>query len=177
VTTFEDLQNSVRLWAAANVPAGCTVIFADPDAPRPEYPYVTLKVTLGNDIGYASESPPNDDGIIRVVKDFELTASVQVYTADKAGLKSAGAIGFGLYNSLDLPSVYGRLSGIVFVRRLTGLQDLTALLNTGREGRTHFDVMFRAGLVIEDDVGLIEHVIGEGEIENTSLPFTMECTD
>ncbi|MFC3227333.1 LIC_12616 family protein [Marinibaculum pumilum] len=159
---------AVRLWGVAELGAAVTeVIRADQNAPRPATPFATVKVLADAPVGHAHIADVDDDGIVRIGQDSELTVSLQVFGGEAMDLAQA------LQRSLDRTTVQEdfRRAGLVYVDLLTPVSDTTAVTGSGFESRAQFDLRFRTATEITDDVGLIETVIGTGTINGVSTPY------
>lgn len=153
---LNEVKEQVRVWAAANVAEGVTVVFANQNAPRPALPYVTIHVTAMPEKEHASVGPPDENGDAEIVNDLAPTVSLQAFGDGARDIMS------GLRRSLDKVTVLQslRAAGLPFIRDLSGVTDLSETVGTKFEDRAGLDLEFRAAGVVTDAVGAIESVEG-----------------
>jgi hypothetical protein len=146
-----------------------TCIVAEPESqnwPRPPKPYFTVKMVspaikqgddsaenVLDDMG-ASTEVWNRGGQRKLVVDFNCYAKSHEQAYDYASLWQS---------SLELETVQAdlRRSGIA-VWLATNVADLSALLNTGYEGRAHLQVEFGIASNLTEDLGSIETINVDG---------------
>lgn len=148
------------------------VIYLEPEAPnqpRPTKPYVGFKLTtpaakIGDDskqnvldANGNSTSIWNSGGVrkMTVAFDFYGTSHEEAYNYLTTW-----------QTALDLEDIQAdlRLSGIAVWGPGT-VADLSALLNTGYEGRAHMDHTFGIAANLQSDLGSMEHVTVDGTID------------
>lgn len=146
-----------------------TCIVAEPEVPnvpRPKRPYLTLKMVgpaikqgddsaqnVADDLG-ASTEVWNRGGVRKLVVDFNCYGKSHEQAYDYLSLWQS---------SLDLETVQANLrkAGIA-VWLATNVADLSALLNTGYEGRAHLQVEFGIASNLTEDLGSIETINVDG---------------
>lgn len=153
VLDFEVVKTNLYDWAVSVVPVGVVVVFYQPNAPRPELPYVTLYLNSLMQIGDDYIPKPDNTGEAAMVGDREFNLQIQSYGGDPITLLE------NVRTSLQKPSVLDtlRTNGIVFVNQ-NQINDITALLDTEWERRASMDILFRIAQVDDDDLGVIETV-------------------
>lgn len=144
------------------------VIYADQDGTSPELPFVTLKVLSENRLGHAHQESVDADGDMTITQPIEYTVSVNVYGDD--------ALAISLCRSLEKPTVQQALNAddVAFVDVVSGPTDVAAVLGTGWEPRTNFDVRFRSLMTLADAAGLIESVEINSEINGVEVTQIVE---
>lgn len=147
------------------------VVLAEPETqnePRPQKPYFSFKFnTPAAKIGDDTKSPvPNPDGTPSTIVN---SGGVRMMTI---GFDCYGNTHEEAYNymslwqtALDLPNIQAdlRLVGVA-VWQIETVADLSALLNTGYEGRAHLDVHFGIAMNLTADLGAIETVNVQGQV-------------
>jgi len=153
-----EIKAALYNWAVSALPdTNWSVVFANQNAPSPNRPYVTLRLFARQDIGEPYFEAPDEYGVAVWGKDREASISVQVFGENQGDMD----VTEDLFDSLHKETVRTfmlRAGGLVFVRHLTGITDLSGLMGNGIEPREQFDIRVRTAVVIEDDVGLIERV-------------------
>ncbi len=166
--------DALRGWVATQT--GLTAIWLHPNAPRPDTPFASVQITNVVRIGEPYRTPVDDQGIATATVDREVTASVTIYESDaspdpRVAFERADA----LRDSLDLESVLFGLAadGWVF-RGVELLTDTPSAGQTDWEPRATFDVRFGIGRELADDLGLVERVFYEGEVDEKSFSFSTD---
>ena len=162
------MMQAVKDWLNTYKNSAITeVIEADQNAPRPELPFITVKELARVEDENAYVSEPSDDGLAEVFQNQTATFSIQCF--------GDGAMSFmqELKTSLDKPSVhlFLRQRGAIYVRLVGGLTDISEVLGTKFEKRANMDLEFRQGIETQDDIGLIERVIGTGTMDGETSDF------
>lgn len=162
---YLDVQDAIYNWLSAEL-APSTVMFADQDAPQPAVrPYATIKVLNVNRIGNNDiQGAPDGTGIATIKGHREATVSIQTF--------GPGAIQLlvDAQDSLNKWSVQQALresGNIVFVSD-EGIVNVSDLLETEIEERAALDMIFRYATESTDDVGFIQFVELENEIDDNN---------
>lgn len=159
---FTTVKLNLYQWAVAQVPVGMPVIFYEPNAPRPEVPYVTLYLNSVVAVNQDWSAPDADvNGVIDMKGDRQFTLEVQAYGGEPLNVME------NLRTSLQKASVLDglRTNGIAFYQSLL-ISDITGLVDSKFERRAQLDILFGIGQVYLDDPGYFDEVIIDGEIEN-----------
>jgi hypothetical protein len=158
------------------------VITEEPESqewPRPSKPYISMKITspaarYGDD---CAVNLPDAEGNPTTVWNSggprKMTVSFHCY----------GNSHEEAYNYMSLWQSSLDLANIQAILRETGIsvwligtvEDLSSLLNTGYEGRSHMDVTFGLAFNLASDLGAIESVQVTGTLE--VVPGTVENID
>jgi hypothetical protein len=142
-----------------------------PNTPRPTRPYMSFKLTSpagknGDDsYEHVSGTIWNSGGVRKMNVSFHCYGTSHEEAYNLMSLWQA---------VLGVEPVQERLrkSGIA-IWIIGELADLSLLLNTGYEGRSHMDVSFGVASNIESDFGAIEHVTVDGTLdEDIEIDFT-----
>jgi len=151
---FAIVKNSLYNWASNEVPVDMPVIWWQPNAPRPNVPYVTLflqSVTAVNQ----DWSAPNADvnGVIAMKGDRNFTLQVQAYGSDPLTLLE------NIRTSLQKQTVLDnlRIDGIAFYQSLT-INDITDLVDSQFERRAQLDILFGIGQIYTDNPGYFDEM-------------------
>lgn len=161
IRTRVELEDALTAWVELVLPGGRKVV-GWPTAPRPQLPYVTIRISDIVEIGQ------DDRGAV------DLGTGVQIIYGDRLLTLSVQAFGPGaldllrkLANSIWKQSVSAVLLDAGLSPMKPGLiNDLTGFLETSAEERGHVDMVFGFKDTYEDNVGVIEHVTGDGTIRN-----------
>lgn len=162
---FNDLQLALYNWISDVT--GVTVIWSYANAPQPQLPYITLNILNIDSTGPDYETPPNDSAAAALFGNRELTLEVNYY----------GAGGINVLENLRSSTKQFDIeedlyaAGLCFIDR--GLStNLTFLQDSLYEERHMMEFRFRYsnqgvgnGNLNTYDVGIIEHVLGEGEFD------------
>lgn len=155
------LKEKLREWADANTASGVKVIFANQNAPRPDFSYVTILVTSKQQKEHASYNCSGETGInFESTNDQDCSVSIQAFGSD------AFSIIEDLRDSLSKRNILQDLreAGIVFVRVASGVNDLSSAVQSRFEERAGMDIMFRIAVTVTEDTEIIESVEGLGSI-------------
>lgn len=140
-------------------------------APRPAYPYATLKIESVMPASWDEFRGVDNDGISSMGGQRRATVSVNYYGANPMD-EMAKAV-----NALDKETVTDafRAAGIA-VWQKNSSQNLTGLLETKNEPRAFFDFFIGFAENYEDDTGLIETVESlTGDVDGVTVgPITVE---
>jgi hypothetical protein len=172
-TSWTAVEDAVRAWVLTG--SGLDnehVIWADQDGPRPGLPFVTIKIGDLSPVGPADLVPDTDlaraagQEIRRTVTQlFEFTASVQAFTTPTTGTAAARSLLARVHTAVRLPTVNDALNLAGIAPFDVGkVQNLSAVLGQGFEGRASLEVRFYAQESLAENLGYITSI----EIENTS---------
>jgi len=158
-----DLEDAVMAWITAVFPSGRAII-AWPNAPRPELPYLSMRFSAITDIGQDDVGPVDIDSGERIYYgDRLITVSINAYGTGAMDLIRA------LRNSLRKDAIQLALVANGLCSQLPGpVNDLTKFLDSESEERVHCDITFGVKDLDTEDVGVIEHVAGDGTIRSES---------
>lgn len=168
-----EIKALISQWVEQNRPAPeWTPAFRNQNAPVPDRPFVSLMLTSQIDVGDPSVGAPDSaTGIAVLTKDRQITLSVQTHGP------GAYDAAMALYDSLHKHGVQVflfRNGGMAFVQHLTPVNNLSEILQSTNEERAQFDVEFRTGVELDDDVGLIEQVQATGTFDDVTAPVPID---
>jgi hypothetical protein len=151
---IEALQDVIYTWVwnrVRNTCQGISVIWTEPNAPRPSIPYVGLKFLTGPvKLGHTDVISHVQDDEFVVEGQRTISLSVIVYGT------GAHQIAVNLHASLELPSVLEQLrAGGIAIWNEGQVSDISAALETGFEERSNFDVLMGVVSSQTEDVGYI----------------------
>lgn len=165
------IENAAIAWVAAATSE--TAIVSEQGKPRPETPYLTVKVSPPRAMGHDVDGGLVDPGAPAYATQTylgqrEVAVSIQAYGAGAMDIARSAA------NALGTETTRAQLGAVGLFRRgaLPAITDLTGLLDTDFQERAQFDVIF--GLVdsYTDSVPLIETVEGQGTFDDRVETFT-----
>lgn len=178
MTTRANIEDAVYTWV--QVSTGQTVIFAEQGPPRPDTPYLTIKVngpvSVGFDEGRGLADPTGapDPAVQTYRGEREVSVSVQAFGAGALDYARAAA------RALSTETTRSQLAAASLFHRgiVPAVNELTELLETEFEERAQFDATLGFAEEYTDDVYLIEDVEGQGTFENPPRldrvePFTV----
>jgi len=161
IADWVTLKNGLADWITNTV--ALPVLWAGQEAPRRDYPYVTIDVVagpmrLGHDVDYVYDEP-GPSGDVRVITrgDREMTVSVEVLQSFEGQPYShatdALAIASELQSSLERRPIRDALreAGLSILEQLSPVQNRRTALDAGTLDRRGFDI--RTGLVSVWDPG------------------------
>lgn len=161
--------NAIRVALVDEVQrvTGLTCIMAEPETqnvPRPPKPYFTMKfigpaLKTGDDAHtwIAGGTTWNSGGARKMTADFNCYARSHEEAYNYGCLWQGALELFGTQTNLRAAGIAVWLCG--------NLTDLSALLNTGFEGRSHIEVTFGLASNFTEDLGAIETInVGPGSI-------------
>lgn len=133
------------------------IIWLDQNVPRPEKPYIGMRITPFVQVGQDYVGHPDNAGDANINGNREFTLMIQHY-----GVGSVQVLE-NLRSSLQKPTIQESLreDGIVFVDRLD-ISDISELFDNEYEERATMDLLFRIAQSITDNVGVIESTNIEG---------------
>lgn len=159
------IKTIVQTWAQDFSADGVTVVFANQNAPRPAYPYITVHKTATAESEHSTIEGPDADGFADIVDDQTISISLQAFGDGAHDILSTLRNSLKKVTTLD----YFRAQEMPFIRILSGINDLTTVVGSRQEERAGMDLEFRAANVVTDEVGLIESVSGSGEFEGATI--------
>jgi len=134
------------------------------NAPRPARPYISLQVNSITQFGFNEVRPPDNLGISKIVAQSRLVLRVNAFgTDDLVGFDALDALE-NLKLSVSTFEFAKLFDGKVSFFAVLSESNLSQIINTGFEGRASMDTSWLMATEIEDDVGLIEHIIAKGTI-------------
>jgi len=144
------------------------------NVPRPTLPYVSFKIitpgikTSDDSIEYVSGTTFNRGGQRRMTVSFHCYAPSSDAAYKYMGLWQA---------SLEMKAIQEALrkKGIA-VWTIGNVADLSKLLNTGYEKRTHMDVQFGISSNLTEDLGAIETAKVDGSVDTVSQTKTVHIS-
>ena len=149
---FNIVKNSLYTWAIAVVPSGMPVIYYQPNAPRPNEPYVSLYLNSITAVNQDYSAPNSDvNGNIYMHGDRNFTLQVQAYGNDPLTVLENMRISLQKQTVLDTL----RANGIAFYQSLT-ITDITDLVDSKYERRAQLDILFGIGQVYQDAPGYFD---------------------
>lgn len=170
--TESQVRNAWYQFVRTNTDVSFTVVWAEQltgvGAPRPPVPFLTLKLIAGptavgqDELRYRPESAPaagddgyNLDGIDRG------TISIQSFGSGGSDALQK------LMRVLDNPILAGQLKQLadIAITDRGGVQNITALMDTGYESRHALDVQFTSSSSIDSGIEPIESAEVSGSIE------------
>jgi hypothetical protein len=161
MTTRTAIENAVYTWVATAT--GATTIFQHQAWPRPDPPYLTIRLGVITHLGHDEERSFVDPGApdyatVTYRGDREIAVSVQALGAGALELARAAA------RALVTETTRSQLGAAsLFVRGgIPPINDLTALIETDWEERAQFDVTLGFSEEHTDTVPLIETVETHG---------------
>jgi hypothetical protein len=156
--TLSTIRGTIQAWVYSVV-TPVTVIWLDPNAPRPTTGYVGIRLSAISKVGggsHISGLTPDEPYVVTVKGDVEFILNV-------AGYRDSGAqAAEKLFDYLELPTVQRAISdaGIAIVGVELPLQTLPDLGPDGRfETRSLFDLRMRIGNVqtlVVDPIDVVE---------------------
>lgn len=146
---YSELREIIYNWIYDNT--SLIAIWDNENAPRPNIPYISLRILSISKIGQSYYDSPdhNGDRIIKYDEDF--TLSIRSYgqgTDDNLQL---------LKDSLQKESViqYLQRNGLS-IRNENNITDISILIDETREERFLYEVFFGIAHCIEENIGVIE---------------------
>ena len=171
------MTDAIRQWVETET--GLTTIWLHPNAPRPDRPYAGLQIISSTRLGEPVRGPVDDQGESELQMQREIVVSVNIYeSADNADPRSALETATDLRDSLEAVTVLEPLSldGWAY-RGVELLTDTPQALETGWEPRATFDVRFGTTKTRIDDLGLVEEVVYDGELDDRDFTFTAQTEE
>ncbi len=160
---FNAIKISLQEWIVRSTSLlDSTVVFNDQASPRPDKPYISMKIISNVDIGQGlARGSIDSNGDASFVGTKEFTLSIQHYGVDSMNTLST------LKDSLDDDAELQTLrdNNLIFVEQLL-FTDITALLETEWEERAQLDLLFRATSTSNHQVGIIERAMLKGTYKN-----------
>lgn len=150
-----ELRLKILNWLQNNASSDLSaIIFANQNAPRPSYPFMTMHILSKEENEHADIPRPNDLGVTTISKTKNFTVSVQSFGPGSLDIMD------DLRRTLEKVTVTQdlRSDGIAFIRVVSGVNDLSDTVDTEFEERAGMDVQFRTTAIVTDTVGVIESV-------------------
>ncbi len=159
-------ENSIQLWAEAALSNVVVIVSeqitnAKTAPPRPNLPFVTLKVNSVQTSGYDDESGPdaNDNKTIKGPRIF--VTEFQSFGTDALGVLDQ------LKTSLRKSATTELLgANDISVLSSTAINDITTKLETRFERRGAFEIRFAVGSIETDSVDVIETINVDYDIKD-----------
>jgi hypothetical protein len=158
--TRASLEDAIVAWVDAALPGG-RVALGWQKAPRHlPTPYVTVRIAGITPIGQDDRLPVDlETGEQDIYGDRLVTVSCQAFGAGALDRIRA------LSNSIWRETIAAGLLAAGLCPQMPGpINDLTQLLETEPEERAHVDINFGVKDLYSDQVGVIEHVEGDGTV-------------
>lgn len=155
---FQEIKDAIYTWASSNVTA--QVIWAEQEGPRPERPYLTLKLITGPTKTMAIDNFKYDNDLTKFVLngDRSVVLSINAFGNDAFDLLAT------LQNSLDDPTVIDELfENSLSILDDGDIRDVTLALETSFETRAVMEVTFGYAHKRETSVVDIQKVELEGD--------------
>lgn len=182
MTTRANIEAAVQTWVADALGGAVPVVFVEQGKPRPAPPYLTVKVSGPTSIGHDEDRKLEDPGAPALAVqtyrgDREVSVSVQAFGTD--AMDNARAAARALATETTRSQL--ALAGLCHRGIVPTVNEITEPLETSFEPRAQFDATLAFGEDYTDEVGLIEHVEGEGTFTNPPnpprvIPFTVDKT-
>lgn len=160
---YENVKTALYDWASLVLPLTVPVIYYQPNAPRPEVPYVTLHILSSVSIHQDwSDNNINNAGILSMKGDRQFTLQIQSYGGDVITRLES------LRTSLQMQSVLDTLrdEGIAFYQSFQ-INDITELVDSEFEKRAQMDILFGIAQTYNDNVGFFEEVELQEKLYNS----------
>lgn len=149
--------------SGVEVNKGITSIVENQNFPRPNNQYITILINPQSRIGMAAVYRPDSVGVSTIVGNREFTVFLQCYGTDSMQILS------DLRDSLEKRSVISFFceNHIGSIDTLL-ISDISQLLDNQFEPRASLDLLFRTSSIVDDKVGLIEEIEGDGQYISNS---------
>lgn len=159
-TVAGGVTQAVATVTPVSAQSSVVVILADQDAPRPAYPFATVRLMNMRQYGFDDIRDMDDEGLATVAGQRGATVSVHYF-----GDNPMGAI-MQAYNSLEKQTALDQLylSGIA-VQSKEPIQNVSAALETHFDPHATFDFYIGISENNLDDIGVIEQVELTGEVD------------
>lgn len=155
---FNALKTAIHKWAFATV--AVETIFANQNGNVPPDPFCTLFI---QPVGFIGHDDYSVDGIgdVTYIGQREISVSVQYFGAN--AMQNAIDLAESLEETAAREGLYS--DGLIFVDRVSGVNDLSEVLDTGFEERAGIDLMFRTCSERTQSGGLIDSAEITGDYE------------
>lgn len=165
---MQPIYTKIIAWLDDLTPSGCKVIVRDQNAPAPAPPFVTVKITPVRDIARDFASGVDENGDLDVVRFIALTADVQVFGSSIFEAETiANGIADYAYNTVNNLDILGRSLAFQLIR--SGPQSMDTVIGSEFEPRAVMAIGFSAARDLVYQVGTIETVIWEGEVDQETI--------
>lgn len=154
--SYATVKTNLYTWAVSVLPVGMPVIYWEPNAPRPEIPYVSLflnSIVAPNQDWTSAQADAN--GVTLMQGDRQFTLSMQAY-----GGTDPLTVLENVRSSLQKQTVLDtlRANGIVFYSSLN-IEDITDLIDSQWERRASMDILFGIGQSYSDAPGYFDKTV------------------
>jgi hypothetical protein len=171
MAALENFQNAIQNWARDQVNlivGGMPVIWENPNAPRPSFPYIGLLIVSFEKVGLDDVSRPDENGIAKLIANYLINLTVNCYYEGNSqaidGLKILDFLRLSLGKQEVMEHFYINKIGII--KEMTSILNTTTVFATGYEQRISMDLQFGATTYLESEEGLIEKVEGKGTFDH-----------
>jgi len=172
-----ELQELFVTWCKDNCGiVDAKIIWDYQNLPKLPRPYLSLAITSITQFGFNEIREPDDNGIGQIVAQDLMVLRINAYGADD----KQGFDAFDILERLKL-STYKESTATTFDEKVAflsvlSMSNISQIINTGFECRASMDTQWMLATSIEDDVGLIEHVIANGKITNYNGDIIKQVT-
>jgi len=174
---FSDLQKIWTEWCDTFSGFGVgKTIWEFQNMPRLPRPYISLMINGITQFGFNEIRGPDDNGIAEIVAQSRLVLRINAYGENKKeGFDAFDALET-LKLSVDAVAAQKIFDDNISFYAVLSDNNLAQQINTGFEGRASMDTSWALATSITDDVGLIEHVIANGNITNYNDEIIKQVT-
>lgn len=139
---------------------GLVTIWANQNSPRPAKPYATLNILSYTPQEHVSYLPLDANNEQEVISHDAATISIQIFSRTDAAPFDAMTRAKSLQRNLSKLSSMNTLmeGGWAFVRFLSGLRDLSAVMSSQFEYRAGIDIEFRTADSFIDDLSYVDQI-------------------
>jgi hypothetical protein len=162
---FTDLLELYKEWCDTYSGfSGNKTIWDYNNPPRPARPYISLQINSITQFGFNEVRGPDNGGIAKIIAQSRLVLRVNAFGSnDLVGFDAIEALE-NLKLSVSTFEFAKLFNETVAFMAVLSESNLTQILNTGFEGRASMDTSWLMATEMDDDVGLIEHVIAQGTV-------------
>lgn len=161
---FIDLMELYKEWCDNfSGFTGNKTIFNYSNGPRPRRPYISLEITSITQFGMNEVRQPNDSGISKIVAQSNLILRVNAFGKQKAAMDALNALE-NLKLSVSTFEYQQLFREAVSFLAVLSESNISQIRNASFEGRASMDTSWLMATEMDDDVGLIEHVIAQGTV-------------
>jgi hypothetical protein len=142
------------------------VIWVNPNAPRPDLPYISLHILSMVKMGGDYISKPNSLGIRKIFSDYYINLNISCYfTGDGSNINAFDVLS-DLRQSLRTEAVIGLLNtnNISLIKELSSILFIPTIIATGFEQRASIDIQFGIAVSIDETIYIITKVDGKGDV-------------
>lgn len=155
--------------------SGLTVIWLQPNAPRPSDSYITLELLNSEFIGLPYRQKIDENGEMKTFRNFDGNLSVNFYVnKNQNDPNAAFNLLANIKQKLDLKDTelvfyQNRLA----IRGIEFLENFTEISKNRFESRATFDLRLGTSVEIHDTLGIIESVGINGEVQGQEVQATL----